>query len=324
MKKSFVLHDESVNTLGFRMLTSGADLTEFKKNPMMFFMHDESCVIGRWDNIRVENNKIVADAEFDEEDEFAREISRKVQKGFIRMASIGSWPPEGVSDDSSLKVPGQTGFTVTAWKPREASIVTIGANHNALTFYDHRGGRMSEQEIIRLVDSHIINKNKNENDMKVLAGILNLADTASESEVASVVRQVIADRDRLKTENVTLKDRVDAINREEKEKQKAQAVALTDAAIRDGRIEAKARDSYLKLFDSDFDATRQALEAIPARQSVTRRIENSAAQSAIELKDLQDKTWDELDRADKLTLLRDQAPELYAEKFKVRFGCEPK
>ena len=35
MSKTFVLHDESVNTYGFRMLTSGANLDEFRKNPVM-------------------------------------------------------------------------------------------------------------------------------------------------------------------------------------------------------------------------------------------------------------------------------------------------
>ena len=40
-KLTFVLHDESVNTYGFRMLTSGANLEEFKKNPVMLLNHDD-------------------------------------------------------------------------------------------------------------------------------------------------------------------------------------------------------------------------------------------------------------------------------------------
>ena len=32
---TFVLHDETVNTYGFRMLTSGANLEEFRKNPVI-------------------------------------------------------------------------------------------------------------------------------------------------------------------------------------------------------------------------------------------------------------------------------------------------
>jgi len=160
--------------------------------------------------------------------------------------------------------------------------------------------------------------------MKVLAGILNLADTASESDVVSAVRTLIADKDRLKAENVTLKGRIDTINSETKNEQKKQAIALVDAAIRDGRINATAKDSYLKLFDTDFDSAKATLEGIPARQPVAGQIAGAASAGAVELKDLQDKSWEDLDKAEKLTLLRDTYPEVYAQKFKERFGCDPK
>ena len=94
-KLTFVLHDESVNTYGFRMLTSGANLEEFRKNPVMLLNHDDySLPICRWENIRVEGGKILADAVFDEGDPRAAEVKRKVENDFIRMASIGAWPPE--------------------------------------------------------------------------------------------------------------------------------------------------------------------------------------------------------------------------------------
>lgn len=54
-KKTFILHDETVNTQGFRMLTSGADLSVFENNPVMLLNHDDwNMPIGRWENIRVE------------------------------------------------------------------------------------------------------------------------------------------------------------------------------------------------------------------------------------------------------------------------------
>lgn len=46
---TFVLHDETVNTYGFRMLTSGANLEEFRKNPVILLNHkDWELPIGRW------------------------------------------------------------------------------------------------------------------------------------------------------------------------------------------------------------------------------------------------------------------------------------
>ncbi|MFK1852506.1 hypothetical protein ACIXEI_18455 [Bacteroides fragilis] len=156
-KLTFVLHDESVNTYGFRMLTSGANLEEFKKNPVMLLNHDDySLPIGRWENIRVEGGKILADAVFDEGDARAAEVKRKVENDFIRMASIGAWPPEEKSDAYDLMLPGQTLPTVTRWTVREGSVVTIGANHNALVFYDRESKQIidlnDKGNLIRLID----------------------------------------------------------------------------------------------------------------------------------------------------------------------------
>lgn len=92
---TFVLHDETVNTYGFRMLTGGANLEEFRKNPVILLNHkDWELPIGRWENIRIEGTQILADALFDEKDDIAVKIAGKVEGGFLRMASMGAWPPE--------------------------------------------------------------------------------------------------------------------------------------------------------------------------------------------------------------------------------------
>ena len=77
-KKTFILHDESLNSKGFRMLTAGANLTEFRKNPVMLLMHDDyNMPIGRWENIRVEGTKILAEPVFDEKDQIGRASCRE-------------------------------------------------------------------------------------------------------------------------------------------------------------------------------------------------------------------------------------------------------
>jgi hypothetical protein len=321
MKKSFVIHDESVNTLGFRMLTSGADLTEFRKNPVMLLNHNDwSLPIGRWENIRVENGEILGDPVFDMKDVQAVEVAGKVERDFIRMASVGAWPPLEVSDDPMLKLPGQTLPTVTRWVVREASIVNIGANHNAIAFYDAEGNTIDLTDagaVLKLVDSN------NLQNMKFLKQILQLADSATEAEVHTAMRTIVSDRDRLKTENVTLTSRIDELNTSAKAKQTAEALALVDAAIKDGRLNASAKESTLKLFDTDFASAKAMLEAIPTRQSITGRIDTGAGTSATELADLQKKDWNTIDKEGKLVLLKDKYVDLYKEKFKARFGCEP-
>ena len=324
MGKTFVLHDETVNTYGFRMLTSGANLGEFRKNPVMLLNHsDYSLPIGRWENIRTEGGRILADAVFDMKDPKAAEVARKVDEGFIRMASIGAWPPEEKSDAFDLMLPGQTLPTVTRWTVREASIVTIGANHNALVFYDRESKELMDlndaASVVRLIDKSN-NQSKNRQKMSVLTGLLNLQDSASQDEITAAVQGIIRDRDRIKAENATLTAAIDTQNRRLAEERKAEAAGLTAAAIKDGRLDAKGREGMLALFDRDFDNAKALLDAIPRRQPVAPGAGHSPA---AQLGDLKDKSWEELDRAGKLLELKDQAPEIYKEKFKKRFGVEP-
>lgn len=324
-RKTFVLHDETVNTYGFRMLTSGANLEEFRKNPVMLLNHDDWALpIGRWENIRVDGSQILADAVFDEKDPRGAEIKRKVDSGFIRMASIGAWPPEEKSDAFDLMAPGQKLPTVTKWTVREASIVTIGANHNALAFYDRESKRTinlnDKENLVRLMD-HSNNQSKNKRKMSVLTGLLNLSDTANEAEIASKVQEIIRDRDRIQTERDTLSATVDQLNQEKAAGRKAEAVSLVDAAIQDGRLDAKGREGVLALFDKDFDGAKAMLESIPRRASVAVQIGGSGTTALSELKD---KSWQELDRSGKLLELKDKAPDIYIAKFKERFGVNPR
>lgn len=305
------------------MLTSGVNLDEFRKNPVMLLNHnDYSLPIGRWENIRIDGGKILADAVFDEKDERAAEVMRKVDNDFIRMASIGAWPPEEKSDAYSLMLPGQRYPTVTKWTVREASIVTIGANHNALAFYDKNTQEVIDLTvagaIVRLMD----NSPKTLN-MSLLTQKLNLHDTANEAEIVSAVQNLMDDNARLKSENKTLTDTIDKVNADRDAANKAEAVRLVDAAILTGKLDAKAKDAALAMFDKDFSNAKAMLEAIPGRQSIARQI-NNAGTGATNLADLKVKSWDELDKANKLTELKDKAPEIYAEKFKERFGVDPK
>lgn len=324
---TFVLHDETVNTYGFRMLTSGANLEEFRKNPVILLNHkDWELPIGRWENIRIEGTQILADALFDEKDDVAVKIAGKVEGGFLRMASMGAWPPEEVSDAEELKLPGQTLPTVTRWTAREASIVTIGANHNALVLFDRQTGKPLDltdaSTVIRLMDR--LNHTKNDSNMdNTLKEILKLQDSAQDAEVIGAVKQLIENHDRLIRENQELKEAAARAETERREARHAEAVRLVDAAIADGRIHAAGKEAYLKLFDADFENTRATLDAIPRRQSVTGRIREGERQLATELFDLAGKSWDELDKAGRLVELKDKAPELYREKFKAEFGTDP-
>jgi hypothetical protein len=324
-KNTFILHDETVNTYGFRMLTDGANLEEFRKNPVMLLNHnDYSLPIGRWENIRVVGTQILADAVLDMKDTTAKIVAQKIADDFIRMASIGAWSPEEKSDAYNLKLPGQTLPTVTKWTVREASIVTIGANHNALVFYDRKTEKVidltDKENLIRLMDSNKQLKTSKMNSL--LTSALKLSDNATEADIFSAVQLVLSDNDRLRKENATLVEAHDQQVAAKKAAQTAEAIELVDAAIKDGRCDAGGKDAFLKLFDANFAETKAVLANLPKRASVTSQM--GVSKGSVNLGDLKDKSWEELDKAGKLLQLKDNQPELYAAKFKERFGTEPK
>ncbi|UVV56237.1 hypothetical protein NXW60_20630 [Bacteroides fragilis] len=87
-------------------------------------------------------------------------------------------------------LPGQTLPTVTRWTVREGSVVTIGANHNALVFYDRESKQIIDSNdkgnLIRLIDHS--NNPKKQLKMSVLTGVLKLQDSASEAEIVTAIQ----------------------------------------------------------------------------------------------------------------------------------------
>jgi len=128
MKHTFVLSDETVNSQGFAVLTSGIELDDFLKNPILLYQHDrERGVIGRWENVRIEGNKLLGEPVFDESDELGKAIKSKVDGGFLRATSIGI---------KALQLEMINGVkTATSSVLLECSIVDIPANKNAVKLF---------------------------------------------------------------------------------------------------------------------------------------------------------------------------------------------
>lgn len=315
------------------MLTSGANPSVFENNPVMLLNHDDwNLPIGRWENIRVEGSRILADAVFDKDDERAVAVMGKVERGFLKAASIGGWPGES-SNDPSLMLPGQTYPTMVTWTVREASICTIGSNHNAIALYDQENKRMDLNDkgtLIKLFDTasgiHVSPKNKTQ--MTILTGLLKLSDNASEQAIADEVQKIIRLRDELQKENSALKtekealsSKVQAFEKKEKDERKASAVTLVDKAIKEGRLDAKGKDAWLGMFDANFDQAKTQLDAIPPRASVTQQIQASPSGGTGGVK-LADMTFPEIIKADRLKELKKDG-ELYKQKFFEAYGKYP-
>lgn len=143
MAKDVIVSTEAVNSYGSRVLTSGIDLSQYERNPVLLWMHRRSwepgaMPIGKVENLRIEDGKLIGTPVFDQNDDFAKRIESKWENGFLRMASAGLEPIE-TTPDPALVLPGQTRETVTRCKLVEVSIVDIGGNDEALQLYGEEG-----------------------------------------------------------------------------------------------------------------------------------------------------------------------------------------
>lgn len=331
-KKTFILHDDTVNTKGFRMLTEGADLSVFESNPVMLLNHDDwNLPIGRWENVRKEGNKILADAVFDDKDEKALVVSGKVDRGFIKAASIGAWPVES-SEDPALMLPGQKYPTITKWTVREGSVCTIGSNHNALALYDKENKRVdldNKEVLIKLFDSGSNSNSLNINkSMSKVTELLKLSDNANDGAIADEIKKIVSLNETLSKENGTLKTDKDALvlklqsyETKEKEARKADSIKLVDDAIKLGLINAEGRAGWLDDFVRDFDSAKIRLSSIAPRGLISTQIKTDKGGSATDVK-LQDKTFKEIVASDQIRELK-KDPELYKQKFFEAYGKYP-
>lgn len=141
--KEVIISTEAVNSYGSRVLTAGIDLSQYERNPVLLWMHRRSwepgaMPIGKVENLRIEDGKLIGTPVFDQNDDFAKRIESKWENGYLRMASAGLEPTE-TTPDPALVLPGQTRETVTRSKLIEVSIVDIGGNDEALQLYGQEG-----------------------------------------------------------------------------------------------------------------------------------------------------------------------------------------
>jgi HK97 family phage prohead protease len=126
--KRIVLSTSGVNRYGYRVLTNGIQLENFRKNPVMFFNHSTyGLAIGSWTDIKFENDTLSAIPVFDEITELSKNCKAMYEIGTLSAASIG-FKTISSSDDPRLALQGQRYETVTQCELLEVSLVGIPAN----------------------------------------------------------------------------------------------------------------------------------------------------------------------------------------------------
>lgn len=304
---TFVLSDQGLNSQGFRVLTSGADLQQFQKNPVMLYCHDGRMLpIGTWQNIRTEGDRLLADAVFDLDDPFAAQVARKVEKGIIRCCSIGFDIVE-VSEDKALMLPGQTQGTVTRWQLMECSICAIGANRSAMKL--QAGQRMTLSR--ELTNQNTLNNPNSQTTIN--QNLNNMAENTENQELAQA-RQELAD---LRQQNQTLTQERDTLRQAAQQARDGEISQLLSAAVADGRITETARPHWDTLMHADLDSGKAALASLAPRASLSQTLKENGGKS-----EFAGKSWNELDRAGRLSAYKEQDPEGFKTLYRQTFGAE--
>ncbi|MGB0869480.1 MAG: HK97 family phage prohead protease [Flavobacteriales bacterium] len=289
----FILNDETKrNSYGFKIFTSGIDLMRFKTNPVMLDGHVQKnqSVIGSWKDPKVENGVLSADTDFDTDDENAKSISEKVDRGHIRGASMGV----SFSKENLKMIDGE--LTLEKCELLEASIVAIPSNSNALRLYCD-GEILSDTDMKTLClsvaqDSNKNGKNEKSNLLEMkkiqlsqLAVIaLGMAETTGEldvEQVNSLILSLSKDRDKIKNEKAALQAKLDVIEQAEKDKQVQLSATLIDNAIKSGQISAAQKQTFVDLALSNYALAKETIESLPKKRNFSAGVSTASGTSGV-------------------------------------------
>lgn len=266
--KRIVISDESINSYGFWVVTNGIELETFLRNPVMLWNHnrdghgtvDAQLPIGCWKALRIENGVLTGEPVFDENDPFAMKVKQKLEAGILNACSMGFVPLEW-SDAPEMLKEGQKVATVTRCRLMEISICDIPSNANAtVVLYDENSKTINLSDLPNMAIGPKINDMSKEIALK-----LGLEENASPQACVEAIQKKDEKIATLEAENKKLKEHEKAAN----DAKRAEAVRLLDDAVKTGRIDAKARPQFEKLFELDHEAAKAALAEMPERKPLT-------------------------------------------------------
>jgi HK97 family phage prohead protease len=124
---AYVLSDTSVDRYGDVIEARGWQLDSFRSNPIALFNHNPNAPIGKWRNIRVEDNQLVAELEPAARGTSQRvdEILSLIEQDILRATSVGfrALHSEPLDPKNPIR-----GTRYTAQELLETSIVSVPAN----------------------------------------------------------------------------------------------------------------------------------------------------------------------------------------------------
>ena len=177
-KNKFTVSDETLNSYGGVVLTSGINIARFQRNPIMLYMHDrEKGVIGRWENIIKDGDKLTAEAVFDDATELGAKVKHQVESGFLRSASIG------IENCKCETINGVQ--TIVECDLIEISIVDVPANENAVKLFKHGWKPVKTLSELRKEDNGDVTLRTR------IIDVLGLSETVTDKDIIEHVKELL-------------------------------------------------------------------------------------------------------------------------------------
>lgn len=178
----FTVSDETLNSYGSVILTSGINIARFQRNPIMLYMHDrDKGVIGRWENITKEGDKLTAEAVFDDATELGAKVKHQVESGFLRSASIG------IENCKCETINGVQ--TIVECDLIEISIVDVPANENAVKLF--KKGWKPVRTLSEL-QKNAPNKDNADDTLRTrIIDVLGLSETVTDKDIIEHIKSLL-------------------------------------------------------------------------------------------------------------------------------------
>ena len=238
MSKRVRISNDSLNSYGTRVLTSGMNVEQYCRNPVLLYQHERGQVIGYVKDLKVENDEVTGELMFDCASELSKRCKKQYEFGSLRMVSVGIDILE-LSDDKEHLVQGQTSPTITKSKLFEVSLVDIGANDDAIVLQKD-GKRITlgkDGECpLPLLNNNNNFQNPEQMDQKKLALSLGLPETADEAAINAAIEELKT----AKAENTDLKKNNETLTLE-------RISNAVEKAIGEKRLAADKKDQFVEL-----------------------------------------------------------------------------
>lgn len=304
------ISNESLNCYGTRVLTSGMNVEQYSKNPVLLYMHQRGQVIGYVKDLRVEGSEVTGELMFDEASELSQRCKKQWEFGSLKMVSVGIEILE-MSEATEHLIQGQTRPTITRSKLFEVSLVDIGANDDAIRL--HKDGRLITLGKDGGIELPLLHSNNHQNkktmDQEKLALELGLPKDADEATINAKLASLKA----AGAEAETLRQERDTLRA-------ARIEALVNAAIAEKKIGEDKKKQFLDLGGKiGAEELKQTFDAMSPQMKLSNIVGGQGGAPAggiAEFKKLSDVPSDELAK------LREQNPALYKKLYKAEYGMD--